>query len=61
MDFPALVMAGEEDPKFTAIARELAAGLPRATFSMLPECGHTPHVENPRAFLGAVANYFSGL
>lgn len=59
MNFPALVIAGEEDQKFTAIARELAAVLPRATLSLVPECGHTPHVENPGAFLRAVANFFS--
>ena len=58
MDVPALVMAGEEDQKFTAIAQKLSAGLPRATLSLLPECGHTPHVENPGAYLGAMAQFF---
>ena len=59
INVPALVIAGGEDHKFTAIAHELVAGLPRAELSLLPGCGHTPHVEDPAAFLEAVRSYFS--
>jgi 2-succinyl-6-hydroxy-2,4-cyclohexadiene-1-carboxylate synthase len=58
IEVPVLLMAGEEDAKFSAIARELAGALPRATLHPLPACGHTPHVESPAAFLATVEGFF---
>lgn len=55
---PALVMAGAEDEKFTNLAHGLHAGLPHAELRILPGCGHTPHVEDPAAFVAAVSKFF---
>ena len=58
---PALVLAGERDEKFSALAREMAALLPRSTLALVPEAGHVPHVEAPQAFLAAVSGFFASL
>jgi 2-succinyl-6-hydroxy-2,4-cyclohexadiene-1-carboxylate synthase len=44
---PTLVVAGADDAKFSAIATTLAAGIPKATLAILPNVGHTPHLEAP--------------
>ena len=31
----------------TAIDAVIAAGIPGATDLLLPDCGHSPHLENP--------------
>lgn len=51
---PALVLAGEHDPKFTALGRRLAATLPQGTFATIPSAGHAAHLEQPEAFVGVV-------
>ncbi len=50
---PVTLLAGERDPKFTALARRLQALLPRSALRILP-CGHVIHVEEPQAFKGAL-------
>ena len=42
-----MLVAGERDAKFTAIAREMALALPRATLEIVPEAGHAVHLEAP--------------
>lgn len=54
---PALLIAGELDPKFTAIARSMAQTLPSAQLVVVPEAGHTVHLEQPLAFDQAVLNF----
>ena len=50
-----LVMAGSEDATTPpALARELAAKIPRAKFRQLEGCGHCPQIENPELFVEAV-------
>lgn len=47
---PSLVISGTEDKAIpSAHSKELAEGLPNATFQLLPKCGHTPPVEYPDA------------
>ncbi len=46
---PMLLLAGEEDPKFMAIGREVARTAPDATFKPIPEAGHAAQVENPQS------------
>lgn len=57
-DWPALVVVGDQD----AIAipeemRGIADRLPRATFSVIPEAGHLPPMEQPAAFNSAVQEF----
>jgi 3-oxoadipate enol-lactonase len=40
-----------------ALARELADGIGGARFTMLPQCGHCPPLEQPDAFLSAVGPF----
>lgn len=52
---PTLVMAGALDQTTpTALARELAAGITGAKFLEIPDCGHCPQIEHPRAFIDVV-------
>ena len=54
---PTLVVAGAEDEKFSAIGRELAAGIPKASFACVAGAGHTVHLEAPGEFVARVAEF----
>jgi 2-succinyl-6-hydroxy-2,4-cyclohexadiene-1-carboxylate synthase len=47
---PTLLVAGEEDAKFRALAEEIAAALPEARFATIPGAGHAAHFERPELF-----------
>lgn len=52
---PVLLVTGERDTKFTAIAERMADRIgPAATVAVLPGAGHTAHLENVDAFVAAV-------
>jgi 2-succinyl-6-hydroxy-2,4-cyclohexadiene-1-carboxylate synthase len=51
---PALVLCGAEDAKFAGLGRELAAGLPHASFVAIPHAGHAVPWERTDAFVDAV-------
>jgi 2-succinyl-6-hydroxy-2,4-cyclohexadiene-1-carboxylate synthase len=55
---PVLLVTGERDAKFTAIAERMAAriGL-RATTVVLPDAGHTAHLEDVEGFVAAVRTW----
>jgi pimeloyl-ACP methyl ester carboxylesterase len=38
------------DQKFTAIARAMAGALPNARLALVPDAGHTVHLEQPEVF-----------
>lgn len=57
IELPTLLMAGEEDGKFSSIAREMARAMPRARLHLVPRAGHTIHLENPLAWLAAVTTF----
>jgi 2-succinyl-6-hydroxy-2,4-cyclohexadiene-1-carboxylate synthase len=61
LHLPALVMAGELDEKFAALARSLAAALPEAHLSIVPDAGHAVMLETPQRFLNAVQGFFQRL
>ena len=53
-----LVLTGELDQTTpSALARELAAGIPGATFHEIPGCGHCPQIERPADFVFAVRRF----
>jgi 3-oxoadipate enol-lactonase len=55
---PTLVIAGSEDATTPpALARQLAAGIRGAKFVELEGCGHCPQIENPQAFVAAIAAF----
>ena len=60
LSMPALVIAGALDLKFTAIGRQIAAATGDARFESIAGAGHAPHLERPREFNRAVADFLSG-
>ena len=55
---PTLLLAGERDAKFAAIARSMAGRIPGARLRLLPGCGHSPHLEAPHAWARAILQFF---
>ena len=47
---PVDLIAGRRDEKFAGIARRLQERLPRAKLHLF-DCGHAPHLEDPRRYL----------
>lgn len=56
---PAQLIVGERDRKFVDINREMAQIMPQAQLSVVPEAGHTVHLEAPDAFLQIVSEFLS--
>lgn len=52
---PTLLITGEEDERYTAIAVKMAARIPAAECAVVSGAGHSPHLECP----GAVARLLS--
>ena len=51
---PTLLLVGEEDAVFRALAGRMAAALPDARLETVPHAGHATHLENPEAWTAAV-------
>jgi proline iminopeptidase len=49
IDVPALVVHGALDPRPQRLAERLAASLANARLAIIPEAGHSPWVEQPKA------------
>lgn len=50
LTMPVLLQTGELDGKFTAINRQMAAQMPTAQLKIIPNAGHTVHLERPSLF-----------
>lgn len=50
LHIPVLLIAGELDRKFSAIARSMAQALPHARLHIVPGAGHAVHLEQPEVF-----------
>lgn len=61
LSMPVLVLAGEEDARFTALGRRLAEGIPGADLALVPGAGHAAHLERPEAFLSLVRTWLATL
>jgi 2-succinyl-6-hydroxy-2,4-cyclohexadiene-1-carboxylate synthase len=59
LDLPVLLVVGDEDEKFRAIAEEMAAALPRARIGVVPAAGHAAHLEQPEAFARLLLPFLS--
>ena len=57
LDIPTLLIAGELDPKYRALAGQMLAKLPNARAVIVPGAGHTVHLEQPRAFVENVLEF----
>jgi 2-succinyl-6-hydroxy-2,4-cyclohexadiene-1-carboxylate synthase len=58
---PVLLVAGELDEKFRRIAETMQRTLPRAQLEIIPEAGHTTHLEQPEAFVSGVQGFLEKL
>lgn len=54
LNFPALLLAGEKDEKYSQTMRVMAGQLPAARLEILPSAGHNLHAEAPQAVLRAL-------
>lgn len=57
LSVPTLLLAGALDQKFRVIAEQMATYLPKATVAIIPDAGHTIHLEQPQAFQTTVINF----
>uniref|UniRef100_Q3APV4 Putative 2-succinyl-6-hydroxy-2,4-cyclohexadiene-1-carboxylate synthase n=1 Tax=Chlorobium chlorochromatii (strain CaD3) TaxID=340177 RepID=Q3APV4_CHLCH len=56
---PTLFIAGEKDERYVAIARQMVKLAPHATLSIVPNCGHTLHIENKESFVEQLHTFFN--
>ncbi len=57
IQLPTLILAGEEDRRFSEIASRMADLMPQTTLRLIPKSGHAIHRENPFAWLAAVRTF----
>ena len=57
LTIPVLLIAGELDTKFTAIARQMSENIPHVTLAIIPNAGHTVHLEQPERYGVAVQTF----
>lgn len=57
INMPTLLIVGELDTKFVAINQQMAAQLANGRIHLIPQAGHTTHLEQPELFGTAVLNF----
>ena len=58
---PTLILTGQNDGKYSQIAQRMAQELPRGCGHVVPDCGHTPHLEAPEAFCAELISFFNNV
>jgi 2-succinyl-6-hydroxy-2,4-cyclohexadiene-1-carboxylate synthase len=56
---PTLLVVGEPDERFRRLAADMAARLRDPEIAVLAASGHAAHLERPRRFAAAVADFLS--
>lgn len=56
---PTLFIAGENDPKFCALAERMHAGVPGSVLHVHRGAGHTVHLEDPEGCAAVIDNWLS--
>ncbi|MGC8856659.1 MAG: 2-succinyl-6-hydroxy-2,4-cyclohexadiene-1-carboxylate synthase [Anaerolineae bacterium] len=54
---PTLLIAGEQDPKYTTLMTQMATRLPHARLVIAPQAGHNVHVEQAEWFRAVLLEY----
>lgn len=57
---PTLIISGALDRKYVDIGAAMAAHMPQAHHIVIPDAGHTVHIEQPQAFNEIVVRYLTG-
>lgn len=61
LTMPVLATAGQLDTKFVGISQRLVAAIgPNAQLALIPNAGHTAHLEQPDAFLDTITTWLAG-
>lgn len=58
LDIPTLVIAGSRDPKYAALAGQMAAVLPHGSVEVVDDVGHACHIEAPDIVATLVGEHF---
>ncbi len=54
---PTLIVAGDRDEKYRALATRLAGQMRKSVLQIIPEAGHIVHLENNAAFVAALKSF----
>lgn len=55
LNMDVLALAGADDDKFSAIARQIADAVPSGRFQLIPHAAHAAHLQQPEAVAAAIA------
>jgi len=58
---PTMLVVGGEDVKFRAVAAELSGMLPRSSTAVIPDAGHSAHLEQPVAVAARIREFVSAI
>jgi len=61
LPMPTLLLVGDLDQKFKELATQMASHLPNATVAIVPDAGHTVHLEQPQAFQAQVLTFLNSI
>lgn len=51
IEIPTLYLAGELDPKYAALARQMAVAMPNCRAEIIPDAGHIVHLEQLETYI----------
>ena len=57
LSIPTLLLVGELDPKYRAVAQEMSTLLPSSSVIEVPDAGHCAHLERPQRALQALIDW----
>lgn len=60
MHWPTLLVVGALDAKYRALGQAMADAMPTADLHIVPNAGHTVHLEQPEEFARAVLHFLEG-
>jgi 2-succinyl-6-hydroxy-2,4-cyclohexadiene-1-carboxylate synthase len=58
---PVLLIVGEWDTKFLEINRRMIQSIPNASLTIIPQAGHTTHLEQPALFTQRIREFWDSL
>ena len=61
ISMPVLVLAGERDEAYSSLAARMADGMPDATLQIIPDAGHDPLRDQPKATATVISTFVDGL
>lgn len=59
LSMPVQLITGENDAKFVQIANQMTNYNPKFQHTIIPNAGHTVHLEQPEAFLNVLKRFYS--